>query len=91
MEAHGFCDVDYVSCNSGNFNTIYMLGSLAKIFETNQLAEYRYFRFQTLSTMVMPFQAPWKVSIWIHYLSIWIHFLIDDWMSLFAQGLCIVF
>ncbi len=35
IEAHGFCDVDYLRCNSGNFNTIYMLSSLAKMFETN--------------------------------------------------------
>jgi hypothetical protein len=57
IDAHGFCDFDHVIGDSGNFNTIYMLGALPVFFEDNHLAGNRYFRFQNILPFVMPFQA----------------------------------
>lgn len=45
IDAHGFCDFDQVIYDSGNFNTIYMLGAFPVFFEDNHLDGNRYFRF----------------------------------------------
>lgn len=45
IDTHDLCDFDQVTCDSGNFNTIYRLSALSSFFEENHLDGNRYFCF----------------------------------------------